>query len=282
MPKFKELISIKFKGKTLQAIGYRLAARNKLDCMIYSNLQTSHTKDLSDDSKIKLEQYQELKKCNEQWLKDNKHAAIVLRIYDPETNTYYESTNFITRRSKSIWDATTREYKTPIQITKDFYVIIQGSITQVNPNDSYAKDLGLNLDLESLIFDEEMNCHVSSDGRQWTNLTKENVDLSVITILNTYRENANIIDHTDNLYIDNAIFKNQIFEKNEEEKYFDFSNKNPEQIDEKLNEQYDKFKISDYLIEKIKASKSYLLKKEEDIAKKIVPEKPSSGIIDEE
>lgn len=126
MPKFKELISIKFKGKTLQAIGYRLAARNKLDCMIYSNLQTSHTKDLSDDSKIKLEQYQELKKCNEQWLKDNKHAAIVLRIYDPETNTYYESTNFITHRSKSIWDATIREYKTPIQITKDFYVIIQG------------------------------------------------------------------------------------------------------------------------------------------------------------
>lgn len=136
--------------------------------------------------------------------------------------------------------------------------------------------------MESLIFDEEMNCHVSSDGRQWTNLTKENVDLSVITILNTYRENANIIDHTDNLYIDNAIFKNQIFEKNEEEKYFDFSNKNPEQIDEKLNKQYDKFKISDYLIEKIKASKSYLLKKDEDIAKKIVPEKLSSGIVDEE
>lgn len=241
---FSNSIPIKFNGNTVQAIGYRIAVRNKLDCMLYNNLQSSYL--LSSKTALDFKQYQKLKNCKDQWVKDNKHAAIVLRIFDPKTNTYYESTNFITQRPDDVLDATTLEYKTPKQVVKDFYVIIQGSITQLNPNDPYAKDLGVNLESDNLVFDEGKGLHVSPDGREWTNFTKENVDLAVSTILKTYSENAILIDHTDNLYIHDAILKEHIYKE-------DFSEKTPEQIT---------LKIPDHIINEIKKMKSYLIKKE--------------------
>lgn len=264
--KFSKSITIKFNGHTAQAIGYRIAARNKLDCMLYNNLQKFYLSESYLSALSELKQYQKFKKCNDQWLKDNKHAFIVLRIYDPKTNTYYESTHFITQRPDSVFDATTLEYKIPKKVIKDFYVIIEGSITQVNPNDPYAKVLGLNLESDNIVFDEEKGCHVSSNGKVWTNFTKENIDLAVSTILKTCSENANLIDHTDNLYTHDAVLKEHILKE-------DFSVKTPEQIDEKLHALDAKLKIPDKIIDKIKEMKSYIIKTE---SKKdtVIQEKP--------
>jgi hypothetical protein len=245
-PFFSKLIPIKLNNnKIINIMGYDIIVKKNInDCKIYSKFQIFKYKYLYDTGHINFIEFQQLKKCNNQWLKDYQHAAIVLKIYNTEeAQLNVESNHFITKRPKEIFNVKTKSCKIPKEVQKDFYVVIEGSVTDININDFDSSYLNLDLTSEPLTFDENKGYYVGSDGKQWTNLTKESVNLAVFTIINKFREESQIIkyDDTDNLYIQEIIFKNNLLKE-------DFSQKSPEQIDALINDIENNLKVPTFII----------------------------------
>lgn len=275
MPKFKEFIPVKLNvlnnTHTIHFMGYDIIARNIIDCKKYNKLQKDYFNFLMEQDQITLKSYIEITENADKWCKDSMHPAIKFYIYDSETNTYSTSIHFLTRHPKE------SEKSEFIQVLINEYVAVNGSITDINPNDYYAQALGVNLDYKNLNFDDEAGCYLRPDGNKWVMLTKENTDLIAKKLIKKFSENATLIkkDQTDFLYGHDALLKENITEE-------DLSKKTPEEIDEILHERASILRCPDHIIEKIKVTKSHLLKQDEDIEKKIVSKKPVSGIIDEE
>lgn len=284
MPLFDKPIILKAKGKEKYIFtGYNVYSRDQFHCKNFDKVMHLKLKHLEHTGVISKHEYIILNKGYKQWCKDESHAVIQVEYYDVETNTKHTTCHNITRQEAAInREPTIMEYKDgkdtvyekPLKILNNLHVTAYGSITDINKNDPFLNNLNLIMDLNKLIFDEDKGYYVGPDGKQWSNLTRENTDLIAQTLVKKFQDDGFIrkYDKTDLLYIDNAILKVKVLEE-------DISQKDIVQIDKAVTEIENKLKIPDFLIAEVKNSNSLIIKKglDSDILQKAV-----TGIKDEE